>query len=495
MSGSCGDAGAAAVVSLSAHFVVDVGVLDRAGCRRELAVSAGVRRWLDGRDVQLAGRLSALADADPAAPPVEHDVAGTTRTDPSVAQRLTKRAATARRVEPLAGPVAEGAVSGEHLDVVGQALARFDEARRAQFCERFGDQIAELARSCTAGELRAQLVRWAQGFETADESVDRLARQRRQNRFRTWTDRDSGMLQLRGQFDPETGRLFLGRLHSTVQALFHDKAPADCPDDPGEKQDYLRAAALAHLAGAGDQAAVDDPGGPEHAADQAATNGEAAARSRGAAAAGDPSVAGDGPGGPTHEPANFASRPCPGCGCRPAPTPAPRPVRPEVIVVIDAQTLCYGRHPGTYLDSGVPGLELPIETIRRWAVLATLVPLVADADGVVTQVGDPAQRLQLGRSTRLANRSQRRALRAMYSTCAISGCAVAFEHCQPHHVLWWRHGGRTDLTNLLPLCSRHHHHVHDDGWQLELAADRSLTVTMPDRTTMTTGPPRTERPQ
>jgi hypothetical protein len=72
----------------------------------------------------------------------------------------------------------------------------------------------------------------------------------------------------------------------------------------------------------------------------------------------------------------------------------------------------------------------------------------------------------------------------------IPGCAARFELCKIHHVHWWRHGGRTDLCNLLPICVKHHTLVHKHGWQLQLAADRTLTITHPDGTTMTTGPPR-----
>jgi HNH endonuclease len=97
--------------------------------------------------------------------------------------------------------------------------------------------------------------------------------------------------------------------------------------------------------------------------------------------------------------------------------------------------------------------------------------------------------LDLGRSTRLANRWQRRTLRALYPTCAIPDCPVRFSLCKVHHVRWWRRGGRTDLANLLPVCVRHHTAIHHEGWTLELAADRNLRVTLPDRTVMTTGPP------
>jgi hypothetical protein len=81
-------------------------------------------------------------------------------------------------------------------------------------------------------------------------------------------------------------------------------------------------------------------------------------------------------------------------------------------------------------------------------------------------------------------------LRGLYPTCAIPGCQARFDRCKLHHVVWWEQGGATDLANLLPLCVRHHHSVHDTGWQLTLTADRQLTIAYPDGTTQTTGPPR-----
>jgi hypothetical protein len=97
--------------------------------------------------------------------------------------------------------------------------------------------------------------------------------------------------------------------------------------------------------------------------------------------------------------------------------------------------------------------------------------------------------LNLGRSTRLANRAQRRALRGLYATCAIPGCGVRYDHCKLHHVIWWRHGGCTDLDNLLPVCSRHHHNIHDADWTITLGPNRQLTIRYPDGTVQTTGPP------
>ena len=153
---------------------------------------------------------------------------------------------------------------------------------------------------------------------------------------------------------------------------------------------------------------------------------------------------------------------------------------PDVTVLIDERTLREGTfHDDTVCDVGLGRFGLPIETIRRWACMGTVTPVIVGADGT---------RLLLGRETRLANREQRRALRALYRSCSL--CDVPFDHCQIHHVTWYRLGGTTDIDNLLPVCSRHHHLVHEGGWQLHLAPDRTLTVVRPGGAMSRHGPPR-----
>ncbi len=159
-----------------------------------------------------------------------------------------------------------------------------------------------------------------------------------------------------------------------------------------------------------------------------------------------------------------------------------RPGRPEFVVVVDV---------GAGDSTGGPAVDwgLPIEVPHR--VLASLMskgsvhPVVV-RNGVVLHA--PGQ-LDLGRSTRLANRAQRRALRALYPGCAIPGCSVRYDRCKLHHITWWRHGGRTDLANLLPLCTQHHSKVHSEGWELRLGPGRELEIRFPDGRVRNTGPP------
>ncbi len=140
------------------------------------------------------------------------------------------------------------------------------------------------------------------------------------------------------------------------------------------------------------------------------------------------------------------------------------------------------------IDWGIP-VELPADVLHRLFDVADINPVVICHGAVIHTPGQ----LNLGRSTRLANRAQRRALRALYRTCAIPDCQIRFELCQLHHVWWWEHGGPTDLHNLIPLCVLHHHAIHDRHWILTLTADRQLTITYPDGTTQRADPEPSQR--
>jgi hypothetical protein len=115
------------------------------------------------------------------------------------------------------------------------------------------------------------------------------------------------------------------------------------------------------------------------------------------------------------------------------------------------------------------------------ACTADIIPVVLDGNGVCVDVG---------RTRRLATTAQRRALRAMYPRCAMHGCHVGFDQCELHHIQYWRNGGATNMGNLAPLCSKHHHLAHEGGWHLSLhPTTRILTVTLPDGSTLANPPP------
>jgi hypothetical protein len=66
--------------------------------------------------------------------------------------------------------------------------------------------------------------------------------------------------------------------------------------------------------------------------------------------------------------------------------------------------------------------------------------------------------------------------------------------CEAHHVVWVTHGGPTELPNLVLLCSRHHHLLHQPGWHAKLRPGGVLEVTDPYGTVRETSPPRALTP-
>jgi hypothetical protein len=251
-----------------------------------------------------------------------------------------------------------------------------------------------------------------------DGGAAKLERQRRDAMLRHWVDCDSGMVHLHGRLDPESGLRVIGRIEQIAEQLFHGAIPETCPSDD-RKQGHLAALALVTLLDA-----------------SALINSE---------------------------------------------TLSSHHSRAEVSVLIDYQSLVSGLHQHSVLHTGFE-TELPLETVRRMACEAEIIPVVLGKKGVV---------LDIGRSSRLASRYQRLALNAMYTHCAIPNCDVSINRCQPHHIRYWRNDGETDMKNLVPLCATHHRNVHENQWSLVLdPSTRQLTVGYPDGESRTAFPHR-----
>lgn len=216
----------------------------------------------------------------------------------------------------------------------------------------------------------------------------------------------------------------------------------------------------------------------------------------------------------------------------------------EILVLVDAVSLIRGLHDGTISETsdGLPlPIDVIRDLCRRPD--ATITAAVVDERGIVTAVGEHAHpsrdddeqgcrppggarradaeiresaasdladaagqrpagsamptgdiaaavaaaiaaatggELTMGRRIRLANRAQRRALRAMYRTCAHPDCSERFDDCFIHHIVTWEDGGPTDLDLLVPLCGRHHHQIHDARWRLTIDAERTMRWYRPD---------------
>ena len=82
--------------------------------------------------------------------------------------------------------------------------------------------------------------------------------------------------------------------------------------------------------------------------------------------------------------------------------------------------------------------------------------------------------LDIGRKTRTWTTAQRRAIRARHNhRCAAGGCRRRITHI--HHLQWWEDGGETNIDNGVPLCSYHHHLVHEGGWTITWNPNTGIT--------------------
>jgi hypothetical protein len=467
MSESDGNPCGAVAVMVAALDSLDVASLDRPGVQSALSSLSRVRGWHDGLHVRLTRRLGELAEDAPSIFP-EADIAAAAKTSRRSADQATKRAATLDSVPELEAPLSAGECSSEHVDALGRALRRLEAAQRAELAAD-GERLAGIAARTTPEEFDKVLKREIARLDPS-EPTDRLTRQRRAARFRSWTDRDTGMVCFRGELDPETGLKVISRIDTTVETLFHTGVPEDCPEGDA-KQDFLRAQAFTRLILRRTKRAASESNAPGSTASSKSDHSDPQPTDTDTDGA-DSSTNPDTDGAEGFD-ADFGE----------GPELGDLDHRCEMILLIDIETILHGLHDKSIINNG-HDIDLPIESYRRMACLAAIIPAVLDSNGVV---------VDLGREVRLANRAQRRALRAMYDKCPIPGCRVHARHCEPHHIRWWRNWGKSDLNNLIPLCSKHHHAVHEGGWDIVMHPDRSLTITYPDGTIQTTGPPKRKK--
>ena len=81
--------------------------------------------------------------------------------------------------------------------------------------------------------------------------------------------------------------------------------------------------------------------------------------------------------------------------------------------------------------------------------------------------------LGLGRMSREPSAWMIRQIRYRDRECGFPGCG-ARRYIEAHHVVWWSDGGRTDLDNLLLICSFHHRLVHELGWSVSRDVDGTV---------------------
>ncbi|EFQ83889.1 hypothetical protein HMPREF0063_10605 [Aeromicrobium marinum DSM 15272] len=137
--------------------------------------------------------------------------------------------------------------------------------------------------------------------------------------------------------------------------------------------------------------------------------------------------------------------------------PSDKGIRPHLSVIADADTLAAARAGAG--PAGTPAQLAGFGSIGPQ--LLSYLGCISDLTAIMTTTGDLTQArvLNVGRTRRLATLQQRRAIIARQDgVCAAPGCANT--HLEIHHATWWENGGRTDLDQMVGLCTRCHHLVH-----------------------------------
>ena len=133
-------------------------------------------------------------------------------------------------------------------------------------------------------------------------------------------------------------------------------------------------------------------------------------------------------------------------------------------------------------------LQWPVRTSLGTNISLSLLARIAGNSGIrhVADLPDGTQ-LNLGRHQRLPTPALRRALLARDIHCQFPGCS-ARHHLHAHHIHWWIHGGPTNADNLLMMCPKHHHAIHDRHWTLTGTATHPV-FTRPDGRPVDRTPP------
>ena len=225
---------------------------------------------------------------------------------------------------------------------------------------------------------------------------------RRQRYLRTWKQKD-GSVRLDGLLDPETGTRICNRLQGTAEELRRQDQKTARTDGEGSKS----------------------PGGSGGEESRSWDQLRADALDLLTSGAAEGSKTGGGSGG--------------------------RP-KAEIIAIADIGVLT-GDNPSGRCE--IPGSgPVPPEVLQRIACDAQLTGLIF-ADG---------KPLYHGATVRTATGAQWRMLIARDRGCV--GCGAHPEHCQAHHIIPYARSRRTDIDNLVLVCWRCHHNIHDHHWRV-----------------------------
>ena len=487
--------------------------------------AAGVKRVRAALDALEARLLTAAADRtfDPAAG-LEMLRAGGGCSQREARRRL-RRAEALDQMPAVAGALAAGDITAEHADALAQAA-------RTTSAETVNDDTALLEKTKTLpADLAArEATDWAHRRQTEADREAKFRRRRQLRSHRTWSDSE-GMINFRTRLDPVTGAQARAVIDDISNRLYQADGGRDAKEDQTRTWTQRNADAFAAalginpIPGPGTQAPTDSRPtpepvhtgpipdmdritGPNNGAGTESSPGTgvdviSSPSSRRRVGEHDPESlsptgqAGGWHGGkvlpprgktaPVTGPAgrNDPQQPVTGNGPNESHPSAstrglrenrpPPSLRNQILVIAHTDAIT-GADPDARCE--IPGTgPIPRSELERLACEAELFGALFDGNGLP---------LWHGRRTRTVTPQQWRMLIARDRGCVL--CAASPGHCHAHHIIPWTAPaeGPTDIDNLVLVCNRHHHHIHQYNLTMTQAPDGRWSTHTPN-------PPRTAR--
>ena len=352
-------------------------------------------------------------------------------------------------------PSLRGAVdSGEVPLANAERLADAAQRTTPKAVDSASDLLA-MARELPPDRFAREAGAWAQRHQSDHGHSDWINKRRRRY-LKTWKQQD-GMVRLDGLLDPETGTRICNRLQDTAEELHRQDQQTARHRGVADSSDGEDPAGGESPPGSDAPASGQAPSPDEGTTAWGRTSPEGLAASNGPASSNKATDAGGSTGSEsgrswdqlradaldllTSGAADDKGRS--GSGGRP---------RAEVIVVADIGVLT-GDDPAGRCE--IPGTgPVPPEVLQRIACDAQLT-------GLLFSDGKP---LRHGATVRTATTAQWRMLIARDRGCI--GCGAEPGQCQAHHITPYAHTRRTDIENLVLVCWRCHHNIHDHHWRV-----------------------------
>ena len=400
--------------------------------------AAGVKRVRAALDALEARLLTAAADQtfDPAAG-LEMLRAGGGCSQREARRRL-RRAEALDQMPAVADALAAGDITAEHADALAQAA-------RTTSAETVNDDTALLEKTKTLpADLAArEATDWAHRRQSEADREAKFRRQRQLRSHRTWSDGE-GMINFRTRLDPVTGAQARAVIDDISNRLYQADGGRDAKE--GQTRTWTQRNADAFAAALG----INPIPGPNDPQQPVTRNGQNERQRHGA----EP--------GNGHDPHPASPNgPQSSAGMRGLRENRPPPSRRNQILVIAHTDAITGADPDARCE--IPGTgPIPRSELERLACEAELFGALFDGNGLP---------LWHGRRTRTVTPQQWRMLIARDRGCVL--CAASPGHCHAHHIVPWTAPaeGPTDIDNLVLVCNRHHHHIHQNNLTLTRAPD------------------------